>query len=429
MKKIQSSPFWGHSIVFLALLMASLLFLSDVNADTLTYTYDANGRLLKADYGGGRTFTYTYDKAGNILTEVIVEGNPVVLPTLTTTTPVYSITDVTAYCGGNITADGGAMVTARGVCWSISTNPVIGVSCSNDGIGTSTFTSALTNLTSGTPYYVRAYATNTAGTAYGGNVQFTTALSGQYVLAITKYGTGSGTVTVNNGSLSWIGNTGSASYAPNTPVDITASANPGSSFIVWGGGTCSGNSSPCSLNMTGPVDVTSTFNSKADFTGTPVYGQVPLSVAFADMSINSPTAWSWDFGDGGTDSVMNPVHVYKLPGSYNVTLIVSNAGGSSTQTKTGYINVSACFYPKAWIENTTAYSDSVQTIYGQAISSDVILLQAMDFSGGLTIDQAKQVTLKGGRNCDFNIVSGYSTISGVVTISNGEVIVDDIVIK
>ena len=428
MKNKYSKVFY-ISIGFLSVVASCLFFLESVDADSLTYTYDTNGRLLKTDYGGGKTFTYTYDKAGNIITEVVVEGNPVVVPTLTTMIPVTSITDVTAICGGNITADGGATVTAKGVCWGTSTNPVIGVSCTNDGSGTGIFTSSITSLTPGTPYYVRAYATNTAGTAYGNNAQFATALSGQYVLAISRYGTGGGTVTVNNGTLSWLGSTGWASYAPNTSVDITASADPSSIFISWGGGTCGGNSSPCSLIMTGPTDVTSTFSSKADFTGTPVYGQVPLNVSFTDMSIHNPTSWSWSFGDSGTASVKNPVHLYNQPGSFNVTMTASNSGGPATQTKTGYINVAACWYYKAWIENTTVYDDSIQTVYSYAKSNDIILLQAMDFPWGLTLNQSKQVTLKGGLNCDFNEVAGYSIIHGTVTISSGSAIVGGIIIQ
>ncbi|MEN6623679.1 MAG: hypothetical protein ABFD50_19295 [Smithella sp.] len=95
------------------------------------------------------------------------------LPTVTTTS-ITSITSTTATSGGNVTADGGASVTARGVCWNTSTNPTTANSHTADGTGTGSFTSSLTGLTAGTAYYVRAYATNSAGTAYGSNVSFTT---------------------------------------------------------------------------------------------------------------------------------------------------------------------------------------------------------------------------------------------------------------
>jgi len=94
------------------------------------------------------------------------------LPTLITS-PTTAITETSAISGGNITSDGGAIVTARGVCWSTTTNPTIANSYSTDGIGTGVFTSLLTGLTAGITYYVRAYATNSAGTSYGSEVSFT----------------------------------------------------------------------------------------------------------------------------------------------------------------------------------------------------------------------------------------------------------------
>jgi hypothetical protein len=97
-----------------------------------------------------------------------------VVPTVTTTS-VSDITATTASSGGNVTNDGGAAVNARGVCWSTSTNPTTTDSHTTDGAGTGTFTSAITGLTPGTTYYLRSYATNTAGTAYGDQVTFTTA--------------------------------------------------------------------------------------------------------------------------------------------------------------------------------------------------------------------------------------------------------------
>jgi hypothetical protein len=98
----------------------------------------------------------------------------VVVPTITTTART-SITATTATSGGNITDDGGGSVTGRGVCWSTSQNPTIAGSKTTDGTGTGSFTSSITGLTPSTKYYVRAYATNSAGTGYGNNDTLTTA--------------------------------------------------------------------------------------------------------------------------------------------------------------------------------------------------------------------------------------------------------------
>ena len=105
--------------------------------------------------------------------EVTFTSSPIVLATLTTAA-VTSVTSTTAVSGGNITADGGGAITARGVCWNTSTNPTIANNKTTDGTGTGTFVSNLASLSPGTTYYVKAYATNSAGTAYGNEVTFTT---------------------------------------------------------------------------------------------------------------------------------------------------------------------------------------------------------------------------------------------------------------
>jgi uncharacterized protein (TIGR02145 family) len=106
-------------------------------------------------------------------------GNQVTFSTLTipavTTNAVTNITQTTATCGGNVTSGGGTTVTARGVCWSTTANPTTSGSHTTDGSGTGTFVSNLSGLTFNTIYYVRAYATNIVGTAYGNQVNFTTA--------------------------------------------------------------------------------------------------------------------------------------------------------------------------------------------------------------------------------------------------------------
>lgn len=78
---------------------------------------------------------------------------------------------------------------------------------------------------------------------------------------------------------------------------------------------------------------------KADFTGTPASGNVPLSVQFTDKSTGQVATWQWDFGDGKRSSEKDPVHTYWTGGVYNVILTVSNDYGSSDATKSNYITV------------------------------------------------------------------------------------------
>ena len=94
------------------------------------------------------------------------------LPVVITDT-VSDITDFTATCGGTVTDDGGDSTVTRGVCWSTAPNPIIDNIHTLDGHGMGSFTSSLTGLQSGLTIYVRAYATNHEGTAYGNVVSFT----------------------------------------------------------------------------------------------------------------------------------------------------------------------------------------------------------------------------------------------------------------
>jgi len=101
------------------------------------------------------------------------EKDPV-LPTVTTTA-VTSIESSTATAGGDVTSDGDADISARGVCYSnTNASPTINDNKTTDGTSTGSYVSKITGLIPGTKYYVRAYATNEVGTSYGASVEFTT---------------------------------------------------------------------------------------------------------------------------------------------------------------------------------------------------------------------------------------------------------------
>ena len=120
---------------------------------------------------------------------------------------VENITSSSAICGGEVTADGGANVTAHGVCWSTSQSPTINDSYSTDGSGTGVFSSILTGLSPNTSYYVRAYATNSVGTAYGQETSFTTlanlpeVLTGSVTNITSSSATCGGNVISNGGDI------------------------------------------------------------------------------------------------------------------------------------------------------------------------------------------------------------------------------------
>lgn len=100
-------------------------------------------------------------------------------------------------------------------------------------------------------------------------------------------------------------------------VSLTASNAAGSSTFTWD--NC------VTVNPAAPAPV-------ASFGRYPNFGTVPLTVGFSDQSDNYPTSWNWDFGDGQTSTVQNPTHIYTSIGAFSVSLTVSNAAGTDTET-------------------------------------------------------------------------------------------------
>jgi hypothetical protein len=167
---------------------------------------------------------YATNSAGTAYgAQVSITIVPIVVPTITTTS-VVSTSQTTATGGGNITNDGGGAVTSRGVCWSTTANPTILLSTKTaDGTGIGTFTSSITGLTANTTYYIRAYATNSAGTAYGAQVSFSTTLAvGQ---------------SYQGGKIAYIFKSGDAGYISGQTHGLIAAPTDQSSGMQWYNGT------------------------------------------------------------------------------------------------------------------------------------------------------------------------------------------------
>ncbi len=136
-------------------------FISNITelSDSTTYyvrAYAINS--IDTAYGGQKQFTtYKIDELPSVTTALIT-----------------SVATDSLGGGGNVTSDGGAAVTARGVCWNTTGNPSLSDSTTSDGVGTGVFTSNIKGLTAKTTYYVRAYATNSLGTSYGYELRIST---------------------------------------------------------------------------------------------------------------------------------------------------------------------------------------------------------------------------------------------------------------
>ncbi len=123
--------------------------------------------IVKPGVNNNNSNKYYYINALQIESEVL-------MPVVGTTNETTQIAATSALSGGVVDFDGGALVTERGVCWSVSENPTVSDSKTTDGTGTGSFSSLLTDLLPNTTYYVRSYATNCVGTCYGAMQSFTT---------------------------------------------------------------------------------------------------------------------------------------------------------------------------------------------------------------------------------------------------------------
>ena len=121
----------------------------------------------------------------------------------TSSTSLVTLTG--ANSGGSISSDGGATVTARGICWSTTSNPTLASNITVNGLGVGSFTSILSNLNPNTTYYIRAYATNSIGTSYGNEISFTTlnynlpSVTTNIISGITSLSASSGGVVTSDG--------------------------------------------------------------------------------------------------------------------------------------------------------------------------------------------------------------------------------------
>ncbi len=103
-----------------------------------------------------------------------IDTSPKVKIPVVSTSALSNVSPFDATCGGNVIKDGGSAVTSRGLCWSGDSFPTIADSKTIEGNGLGKFTSQVTGLHNNSLYYVRAYATNKIGTAYGNQMVLTT---------------------------------------------------------------------------------------------------------------------------------------------------------------------------------------------------------------------------------------------------------------
>jgi hypothetical protein len=146
----------GKRIFYVITLLISA---THFHAQNTMNIHQNNGNVLSIPMNSIDSITYTITNPGSTA--------------LVTTSAIQEITSISATSGGNILSDGGTAVTHRGICWSTNPSPTTANDTTLNGNGSGIFFSSITGLEPNTTYYVRAYATNSAGTAYGNELSFT----------------------------------------------------------------------------------------------------------------------------------------------------------------------------------------------------------------------------------------------------------------
>jgi PKD repeat protein len=167
----------------------------------------------------------------------------------------------------------------------------------------------------------------------------------------------------------------------------------------------------------------------AEFSGTPISGNAPLTVTFSDLSTGSPTSWSWNFGDGGTSTTQNPSHQYSAVGTYTISLTATNGCGSTTETKTGYISVSeGPAVPVAEFSGTpTSGCSPLEVSFTDQSTGEVASWSWAFGDGGTSTAQSPSHTYNGTGTYEVSLTvtgpggSDTETKTGYITVSTSPV--------
>ena len=372
-------------------------FISDITGLTGNTTYFVRAYATNSvgtKYGNELSF-----KTSNIVPSV-------------TTSAITSVTSNSAICGGNISDDGGSAVTARGVCWSTNPSPDIADDKTNDGSGTGSFNSSLTSLSAGTAYYVRAYATNGAGTAYGEEETFTTdcvaptATTGSATGITTGSASLNGTVNASGFSTVVTFEYGTTTGYGNT---VTANQSPVSGSALTNVGAAISSLSP---------NTTYHFRVKAENCGGTVYGSdqtfiTPCVKPTATTSSASNIAFSTAVLNGIVNANSFSTEIifeYGLTTAYGSTKIAAQSPLS------GSLNTSVSCNISSLVPNTTYHfrvkaENCGGVVYGldQTFTTDCRMASASIAGAALITDVSTSLT---------GYVSPYNS-STVVTFEYG----------
>jgi uncharacterized protein (TIGR02145 family) len=326
-------------------------------------------------------------------------------PTLTTS-PVSSITSTSVIVGGDISSDGGASVSARGLVYRTTSNPTLSNTVLTIGSGTGSFSGSITGLTPNTAYYVRAYATNSAGTGYGNEISFQT-LPVAVPTLVTTDASGNTQTTVTSGGT--ISNDGGATVTERGIVYGT-SANPTTSDTKVSSGSGTGS---FSVNVTALTPNTTYYirsyaiNSAGTGYGNNITFQttvpsVPSLTTRELLNITNTTATGGGSitNDGGSSITSKGICWSTSPNP--TTADSKSTDGTGTATFTSFItglSANVTYYVRAYAINSTGTGYGNQQTFTASSTSNTLPVVASISVTGLTTVQATfnaEVNSQGG---------------------------------
>ncbi len=274
------------------------------------------------------------------------------LPTVTTAA-ISNITVNSASGGGNATSDGGASITAKGICYSRWGTPTVDSAHTSDGTGTGSFTSSLTGLSGGTTYYVRAYATNSVGTAYGDQVSFGTPITyynkaASDISQASNWGTntdGSGTSPADFTGMNATYNVINAGATLASSLTVSAT---GSKILVGDGTNAVSLTIPSANPFTGTVDVANNATLNLQTTSGLTLGTLNAGSTVNYDGSNALTIIAANYGNLASTNDAGAARTFSTSGTisvagnftagsatYTVASSTVTLNGASTQTVNG----------------------------------------------------------------------------------------------
>jgi len=365
--------------------------------------------------------------------EISFTTTQILLPTVTTATAT-SITATSAVLGGNVTSDGNSTVTEKGVCYSLTVNPTIANTKVPIGSGTGAFSKPITGLTAGTTYYVKAYAINSKGTAYGEQIVFTTAQALLATVVTSEASSVSATSAVLGGNVTGDGN----AEVTENGICYATSGNPTTSNTKVSIGTGTGT---FSKTVTGLAAGTKYYvrayavNSKGTAYGSQISftttqsSVATVTTASATNVASASVVLGGNVTSDGNATVTERGVCYATaqnPTTSNSKLAMGSGTGTFSNTVTG-LTTNTTYYARAYAINNkgTAYGNQVSftTTAGEVILASLSTTAATNITTTTAVLGGNVTDAGGGTVTERGVCYKLERYYDSPTIDNTKVVV------